>query len=151
MKANLLLSCPPAQAVRTVKGQHGSSGSRHMGTFTGKWQLLLPSHSGYTPTPCSLSGGSSPSGVMGAGLNQGGGCQLGLGFAAGTVLLPAPWQAAPRPTRQGKAPPWASYLWHKYHRQLHFRFLRLHQWSCFIWLQWIPIIQVINLNSKNCV
>lgn len=144
VNANLLLCFPQAQPGKTVKA----------------WQLWVQKHGNIYweamaspslpfrvhPHPLQPSRGLSPSEMVGAGQSQGGGCQLGLGFAAGAVLLPAPWQAAPRPTEQGKAHPRASYLWHKYHRQLHFRFLRLHQWSCLILLQWIPIIQVISLN-----
>lgn len=60
VNANLLLCFPQAQPGGTVKGQHGSSGFRHMGTFNGKQQLLLSSYPRYTHTPRSIPGAHLP-------------------------------------------------------------------------------------------
>lgn len=109
VNANLLLCFPQAQPGGTVKGQHGSSGFRHMGTFNGKQQLLVSSYPRY-PHPSQHSRGSSASGWW----------ELGRAKVVAASLV---WvlqqrpcgsqpsrQAAPRPTQQRKPHPCRSYL-----------------------------------------
>lgn len=144
VNANLLLCFPQAQPEGSVKGQHGSSRSRHMGTFTGKQQLLPSSHPGYTHTPLAAFQGLISLWGSGSWAQPRWWLPAWFGFCSRSCAAPRTLAGSTQSHTAGKSPPMTFDT--STRRQLNVRFFKAKPMNFFLFVQWIPTIQVINLN-----